>query len=122
MKWFVAKLIFEIKTDGRYPQFDEQLRIIEAINEELALEMAYQIGIMQKEAIVDIKDNLVTWKFIAVTEIQGIDDVKHGTEIHYKIAEPEQADQYLALVAEKAAQLKKRQTNLPLSFDILSTI
>lgn len=110
MNWFVAKLIFEIKTqDGKYAQFDEQLRLIEAINEELALEIAYQIGLMQQEEIVNSKAHSVIWKFVAVTELENIGEIAHGKEIHYKISEPEQAEQYLALVSTKAAALKNRK-------------
>jgi hypothetical protein len=111
MNWFVAKLIFEIKTqDSKYAQFDEQLRLIEAVNEELALEMAYQLGSMQQEEIINSNNHSVAWKFVAVTEIQKIGEIAHGKEIHYKITEPEQAEQYLALVEAKATQLKNRKT------------
>ncbi len=111
MNWFVAKLIFKVETpDSRYAQFDEQLRLIEAINEDLALEMAHQIGLMQQEEIVHSNNHSVHWKFVAVTEIQNIGEIAHGTEIHYKITEPEQAEQYLALVQAKAMQLKNRKS------------
>ena len=111
MNWFVAKLIFEIKTpDSKYAQFDEQLRLLEAISEDLALEMAHQIGLMQQEEIINNNNHLVNWKFVAVTEIQNIGEIAHGKEIYYKITEPEQAEQYLALVHAKATQLKKRKS------------
>lgn len=111
MTWFVAKLIFEIKTqENKYHQFDEQLRLIEAVNQEHALEMAYQLGLMQQEEITSSNNNSVAWKFIAVTEIENIGEIAHGKEIHYKITEPEAAEQYLALVNLKADQLKNRKT------------
>lgn len=110
MNWFVAKLIFEIKTqENKYHQFDEQLRLIEAVNEELALEMAYQLGLMQQEEITSNNNNSVVWKFISVIEIENIGEIAHGKEIHYKITEPEEAEQYLALVNLKATQLKNRK-------------
>lgn len=111
MNWFVAKLIFEIKTeDSKYAQFDEQLRLIEAVNEELAIEMAYQLGLMQQEEIINSNNNPVVWRFVAVTEMESIGEIAHGKEIHYKINEPEQAEQYLALVQAKATQLKARKS------------
>lgn len=110
MNWFVAKLIFRVENhDSKYAQFDEQLRLIEAINADLALEMAHQIGLMQQEEITHNKSASVKWKFVAVTEIENIGDITHGKEIHYKITEPEQAEQYLALVQEKASALKNRK-------------
>lgn len=111
MNWFVAKLIFEIKAeDGKYVQFDEQLRLVEAVNEELALEMAYQLGLMQQEEVVENEKQAIVWKFVAVTEIENIGEITHGKEIHYKITEPEKAEQYLALVQMKANQLKNRKS------------
>nr|WP_294898316.1 DUF4288 domain-containing protein [uncultured Pedobacter sp.] len=111
MNWFVAKLIFEIKTqDSKSAQFDEQLRLIEAVNEELAIEMAYQLGLMQQEEIINRDNHAVVWKFVAVTEIHSIGDIAHGKEIHYHITEPEQAEQYLALVHAKASYLKNRRS------------
>ncbi len=107
MNWFVAKLIFEIKSeDSQVPQFDEQLRLIEAVDASLALEMAYQMGLMQKEDLLTSQKHLITWDFVAVTEIQEIGEIAHGKEIHYKITEPDKAEQYLALVREKANRLK----------------
>lgn len=109
MNWFVAKLIFEIKSeDSNYPQFDEQLRLIDAVNEELALEMAHQIGLMQQQSITNGQNHSVNWTFIAVTELEHIGNIAHGQEIHYKITEPDAGTQYLAMVQLKAQQLKER--------------
>ena len=111
MNWFVAKLVFEVKNqENAYPQFDEQLRLIEAISADLALEMAYQFGLMQQDEIADGNKKAVVWKFVAVTELENIGEIGHGKEIHYKITEPEQAEQYLALVHAKATQLKNRKS------------
>lgn len=50
MNWFVAKMIFQIEgNENAYPQFDEQLRLIDAINEQLALEVAYQLGYIYQD-------------------------------------------------------------------------
>lgn len=110
MNWFVAKMIFQIEDkEMRYPQFDEQLRLIEAINEELALEMAYQMGAMHQEEVKSAKDEVLKWKFIAVTELAHIGEIAHGKEIHYQISEPEKAFTYLEMVKAKAEQLKNRK-------------
>ena len=84
--------------------------MIEAVNEELALEMAYQLGLMQQEEIINSNNRSVVWSFVAVTEIQKIGEIAHGKEIHYKITEPEQADEYLTFVRAKATHLKNRKS------------
>ncbi|MFC5282182.1 DUF4288 domain-containing protein [Pedobacter alpinus] len=111
MNYFVAKLVFQLQPNGAQSnQFDEQLRLIEAVNEQLALEMAYQIGLMSQEDINDKNNQKILWKFIAVTEIQHIGEISNGKEIHYKIIEPDESNEYLALVHEKANHLKTRKT------------
>lgn len=114
MNYFVAKLVFQLITNenNNSVQFDEQLRLVDAVNEELALEMAYQIGIMNQEDIVSRNNEKVYWKFVAVTEIQHIGEIEHGKEIHYKITEPDNATDYLTLVTEKAKHLKNRRVIL----------
>ncbi len=111
MNFFVAKLIFQLQSNEEQSnQFDEQLRLIEAVDEALALEMAHQIGLMNQENVTSKNNQKVYWKFIAVTEIQHIGEVNNGKEIYYKIVEPEQANDYLALVHEKANHLKTRKS------------
>lgn len=111
MNYFVAKLIFQLFTnDKESNQFDEQLRLIDAVSESLALEMAYQIGSMRQEEICNKNEQKIIWKFIAVTEIQHIGDICNGKEIHYKITEPEKTEDYLALIYDKAHHLKTRKT------------
>ena len=46
MKWYLAKIVFQIICgEGMHtPQFDEQLRLIEAANEDLAFEKASTLG------------------------------------------------------------------------------
>ncbi|MEO5911014.1 MAG: DUF4288 domain-containing protein [Pelobium sp.] len=110
MNWFVAKMIFQIEgNDQTYPQFDEQLRLIDAINEELALEIAHQMGMMHQDEVQSSNQQILTWKFVAVTELQYIGDLEHGKEIHYRITEPEQTANYLEMVNEKATGLRKRK-------------
>ncbi|MDA9555196.1 DUF4288 domain-containing protein [Pelobium sp.] len=110
MNWYVAKIIFQIEDkEMNYPQFDEQLRLIDAINNDLALEMAYQLGLMQQDEIKSSKEHTLKWKFIAVTELYHLGEIEHGKEIHYQISEPEHAITYLEMIKEKAAGLKNRK-------------
>lgn len=110
MNWFVAKIIFQIEgNDQTFPQFDEQLRLIDAVNEELALEIAYQMGVMHQDEVQSRNQQTLRWKFVAVTELQHVGDLEHGKEIHYRITEPEETTSYLEMVNEKATSLRKRK-------------
>jgi hypothetical protein len=110
MNWFVAKVIFQIEGgESSYPQFDEQLRLIDAINEELALEMAHQLAYIYQDEVKSDKQQTVKWKFIAVTELEHLGNLEHGKELHYHIVEPDHIESYLALSHEKANGLRKRK-------------
>jgi hypothetical protein len=108
MNWYAAKIIFQIVNNSKeYAQFDEQIRLINAINIELALEIANQTGLMSQEEIISKDGTLLQWKFIAVTEVQDIGDLVSGKEIHYAINEPEEVSLYVQRVLEKSLNLKK---------------
>lgn len=110
MNWFVAKMIFQIESENKnYYQFDEQLRLIEAVNEEIALEMAQQIGMMQQNEITSKQEQSLKWEFIAVTELSYIGEIESGKEIHYRICEPDNVSEYLEMVKDKAEILKNRK-------------
>ena len=110
MNWFVAKVIFQIEGgESAYPQFDEQLRLVDAINEELALEMAHQLAYIYQDEVKSDKQQTVKWKFIAVTELEHLGNLEHGKELHYHIVEPDHIESYLALSHEKANGLRKRK-------------
>jgi Domain of unknown function (DUF4288) len=110
MNWFIVKMIFQIVDQAKNSfQFDEQLRLIDAINEELALEMAYQLGQMEQQELTSRNEQTLQWKFIAVTELSHIGEIAHGKEIHYQISEPEETHSYLEMIQLKATNLKQRK-------------
>ncbi len=113
MNWFIAKLIFRIDADDALntAQFDEQLRLIDAVSRDLAIEVAHQIGLTEQESLKTKKGTDLYWKFVAVTEIEYLGDIANGKEIHYRIHEPENVDIYLAITEEKSQALKKLKTH-----------
>jgi len=70
MNWYLAKIAFQIICgEGNHqPQFDEQLRLIAAEEEEEALLKARNIGINEQESFLNQHQKLVQWKFIDVSE------------------------------------------------------
>ena len=110
MNWFVAKLVFKIVGDNQtFVQFDEQLRLLDAVNEDLALEMAHQFGLIQQDDVVVNAKGKLFWKFIAVTEITYLGEIINGTEIHYQINESLNANNYISIALAKGERLKQRK-------------
>ncbi|MDB5088988.1 MAG: hypothetical protein JWR09_2982 [Mucilaginibacter sp.] len=104
MNWYVAKIIFRIVSgDGNHnPQFDEQLRLIEAGNEAEAFEKANSIGLAGQDSFLNAKKETVMWQFIAVTEINGIADLNDGAELYYRLHEAQDATTYIEHAKHRA--------------------
>jgi len=105
MNWYVAKIIFRIISgDGNHnPQFDEQLRLIEAGNEAEAFEKANSIGFAGEDSFLNARKETVKWQFIAVTEVSGIADLNDGAELYYRLHEVQDAAAYIERAKHKSA-------------------
>ena len=113
MKWYLAKIIFQIICgDGDHtPQFDEQLRLIQAYDEKQAFAQARQIGIAEQDDFLNIKHQLVQWKFINVAELYILDTAIDGAELYSRIHETENAEEYNKLTNKKAADIQSGETH-----------
>ena len=113
MNWYLTKIIFRIICgEGEHtPQFDEQLRLIEANNEEEAFAKAQSIGIKESDAFVNAKEQLVQWKFINIAELYKINGFIHGAELYSRIYEADNADDYINLVNLKAENIQSVETH-----------
>jgi len=107
MNWYIAKIVFQIISgEGDHqPQFDEQLRLINACDEQQALEKAYQAGMQNEDSFINNQKQTVKWQFIDVAEINRLADLIDGAELFYNIHEPADAERYITWTHHKAALL-----------------
>src|SRR3546814_17098216 len=115
MSWYISKIIFQVICgDGDHtPQFDEQLRLIQAGNEQEALKKAIQIGLEEQNTFNNSRDESVIWSFIDVEELHRVPELKDKTELYSRIVEPENAEKYVDLIKLRADRVSKncgRQT------------
>jgi hypothetical protein len=110
MNWYVAKLVFRvISGEGDHiAQFDEQLRLVSAGDEQDAFKKAMLMGISNQDSFLNNKKQPVQWQFIDVAEINQINDLADGTELYYNIQEPADADLYIAWAHHRSALLGSR--------------
>jgi Domain of unknown function (DUF4288) len=108
MNWYLAKIVYQIICgDGDHtPQFDEQLRLIEADNQQQAFYKAQQIGVLEQDKFFNNDMRLVQWKFIDVNELYPLNNLIDGAEIYSRIQETDDADNYIRMVQQKADQLE----------------
>jgi hypothetical protein len=112
MNWYLAKIAFQIicGEGHHHPQFDEQLRLIAAEEEEEALLKARNIGMKEQETFLNQHQKLVQWKFIDVSELYKMSDLIDGAELYSRIEEPDNADTYIELIHRKARHIASHAT------------
>lgn len=113
MKWYLAKIVFQIICgDGDHSaQFDEQLRLIAANTEHEAFEKANAIGKNEEESFFNLKQQLVRWQFVNVSELSHLSDLIDGAEMYSRINEVDDAEAYIASVNRRAESIQRKQTH-----------
>ncbi len=109
MNWFLAKIVYRIVCGNgdHTPQFDEQLRLIEATDAAAAFDKAHSIGIQEQESFLNQKQHPVQWQFVNVSELYRISALIDGAELYARVQETENADIYMELVHKKAAHIQQ---------------
>lgn len=113
MNWYLAKIVYRIICgNGEHTaQFDEQLRLIAADNEETAFEKAKQIGQKEQDSFTNANQEMVQWKFINVAELNKLQELMDGTEVYSMIKETTDVHSYLQFIDGKANHIRQRTTH-----------
>lgn len=113
MNWYLAKIVYRIICgDGDHvPQFDEQLRLIEAEDGLHAFNKAQAIGEREQHTFLNEQRKTVQWKFINVSELHALDRLTDGAEIYSHIKEEEDGDIYAHMTNVRAAHLLDKHSN-----------
>ena len=107
MKWYLAKLVYRIICgDGNHtPQFDEQIRLIQAEDEFHAFQKARTLGHKEEDSFLNCVNKPVRWKFIDVSDLQPVTQMIDGAEIYSRITEEDDADAFTKVTYLKATHL-----------------
>jgi hypothetical protein len=113
MKWYLAKIVFQIICgDGNHmAQFDEQLRLIAASDEDEAFEKATSIGKNAEDSFYNLKQQLVRWQFINVSELYHLSELIDGAEMYSRINEVDDGDAYTTSVHRRAESIQQKYTH-----------
>ena len=107
MKWYLAKIVYRIICgEGNHaPQFDEQLRLIQAEDDMHAFQKARIIGDEEEESFLNNAQEPVQWRFVDVSELHPVNNLIDGVEIYSRIGEEEDGANYTKLVKDRAKYL-----------------
>ena len=109
MNTYLAKLVFNIIIeDSAASQFDEQIRLIEAKSLEEAFFKARAIGKQEDGVFNNSRNKQVNWKFIDVTELYPLQDVKDGDQLYASTHETDDSDAFIRFTRQKSILI---QTN-----------
>ena len=112
MKWFLAKIVYRIICgDGHHTaQFDEQLRLITALDENNALAKAAIIGRQEEEVFYNERKQMVQWKFTGVTELHTLEGLTDGAEVYSQIKETGDPEAYSSFIRYKGKLLREKHS------------
>jgi hypothetical protein len=110
MSTYLVKLMFNINIDhgNHTSQFDEQIRIVEAVNEEEAFHKARAIGRHEEETFINSDKKLVLWKFIDVTELYCLSTAKDGEQIYSSTHEKTDTNSFINYIRQKAMVIQAK--------------
>ncbi len=110
MNWYIAKIIFHITTSGsnHTPQFDEQLRLIEAPDEQEAFKKARWKGQQEEDSFLNNAQETVKWQFVDIAELTALQKIEDGMELYSKIRETSDASNYINIVKQKAHAIEMK--------------
>ena len=113
MNWYLAKIVFRIICgDGNHTaQFDEQLRLIGAKDEDEAFYKAQSLGVQEEDTFLNVQHKPVQWQFINVCELYRVTGLIDGAELYSSIRETGEAEEYINLVHKKAESIQEKQTH-----------
>jgi hypothetical protein len=112
MQWYLAKIVFRIicGNGDHAAQFDEQLRLIAAPDEQEAFGKAIIIGKNEEDSFYNLKQQLVRWQFIDVSELHRLTGLIDGVEVYSRISEADNADAYATFVHRRADAIRRNHT------------
>ncbi|HEV3412619.1 MAG TPA: DUF4288 domain-containing protein [Puia sp.] len=108
MHWYLSKIIFRIICgEGNHtPQFDEQLRLIAAQDEDEAFRKAHTLGEKEQDRFYNQDHQLVQWKFINVAELYRLSGLLDGAEMYSRIQETDDPEGYIDLANRRADHIR----------------
>jgi hypothetical protein len=113
MKWYLAKTVHRIVCGNgdHTPQFDEQLRLIAAFNEDEAFEKAMVIGRKEEDTFFNDRQQMVKWEFVNISELYCLSHLIDGAELYSRVNEVDDAESYITVVHRKAESIRHKHSH-----------
>lgn len=110
MNRYLAKLMFNINIDNgnHASQFDEQIRVIDSLDLESAFQKARLIGKQEEETFFNNEKKSVSWKFIDVTELYALENLRDGEQVYSLTHEKEDTHTFINYIRHKSMLIQTK--------------
>jgi len=107
MKWFSVNCIYRVVCgEGKLsPQFNEQIRLLQANSRLEALEKINQNANKYNLPFKNCNGEQVNWEFLGIGSLIEITKPEDGVEVAAKILEPKSVERYLENLAHRTRLL-----------------
>lgn len=110
MNWYLVKLIYSL--DGydnqANAQFDEQIRLISASNEESAYFKGKQMGKKLQNKFINENGIMLSWTFIDVSEVVKVEELEDGVELYTNTIEAHDKKSFINSVLQKGMAIQSK--------------
>jgi hypothetical protein len=116
---YIAQLYFEIQSqEMKISQFDCQLRMIQADNEEEAFFIAKGIGLTESSQFINSNGKLVKWEFVGITSIHEFKMNENGAHLFSNTIETDNKDDFSKYIQTKTKDLALEISKKELIFSL----
>lgn len=110
MNWYLTKLVFSIEAEksGKKAQFDEQFRLVNAIDESDAYFKAKNLGKNLQSKFLTEQNETINWRFVDVSEVVLLTELKDGIEVYSSTVETEEKENFINSVLRKGMAIQSK--------------
>jgi len=111
MNRYLVKMNFQIRIADDHSRFDEQIRIVDAIDEEGALFKASALGRKEETLYLNNEAEEVHWKFIGVTDIINLTGMKSGDLVNERLCRKTDHASYMDFLKKKSLEIQVKSVS-----------
>jgi hypothetical protein len=111
MNRFLIKLNFQIRIADDNSRFDEQLRVIDALNEEEAIFKGVALGRSEETLYLNNEAEEVNWKFLGITDVLNVTAMKSGEMVSERLSRKTDHASYTAFLKKKSIEIQVKSVS-----------
>src|SRR5688572_13518311 len=106
MNRFLIKMNFQIRIAEENSRFDEQLRVMDALNEEEALFKGIALGKGEETLYLNSEAEEVSWKFLGISDVINLTAMKPGDLVTERLCRKTDHESYKAYLKKKSLEIQ----------------